>query len=104
MDFLKFFFNLHQIMYSFGQQREKVWGEGHFKVFPCEPRFKEWTMSSVLLQDDALRLKSLTLPSCSPGVHPELCIVVHSTTFLMLKSHFFGTDQFAISLNLTGDD
>ena len=30
MDLLNFFFNLHQIMYSFGKQREKIWGEGHF--------------------------------------------------------------------------
>ena len=33
MDLLNFFFNLHQIMYSFGKQTEKNWGEGHFKVF-----------------------------------------------------------------------
>ena len=32
MDLLNFFFNLHQIMYSFGKQREKIWGEGHFKT------------------------------------------------------------------------
>ena len=32
MDLLNFFFNLHQIMYSFGKQKEKIWGEGHFKV------------------------------------------------------------------------
>ena len=31
MDLLNIFFNLHQIMYSFGKQREKIWGEGHFK-------------------------------------------------------------------------
>ena len=31
MDLLNFFFNLHQIMYSFGKQREKIGGEGHFK-------------------------------------------------------------------------
>ena len=31
MDLLNFFFNLHQIMYSFGKKREKIWGEGHFK-------------------------------------------------------------------------
>ena len=30
MDLLNFLFNLHQIMYSFGKQREKIWGEGHF--------------------------------------------------------------------------
>ena len=30
MDLLNFFFNLHQIMYSFGKQREKIWVEGHF--------------------------------------------------------------------------
>ena len=33
MDLLNFFFNLHQIMYSFGKQTEKIWGEGHFKEF-----------------------------------------------------------------------
>ena len=33
MDLLNFFFNLHQIMYSFGKQREKIWGEGHFKHY-----------------------------------------------------------------------
>ena len=32
MDLLNFFFNLHQIMYSFGKQREKIWSEGHFKM------------------------------------------------------------------------
>ena len=34
MDLLNFFFNHHQIMYSFGKQREKIWGEGHFKMAP----------------------------------------------------------------------
>ena len=33
MDLLNFFFHLHQIMYSFGKQREKIWGEGHFNSF-----------------------------------------------------------------------
>ena len=32
MDLLNFFFNLHQIMYFFGKQREKNCGEGHFKA------------------------------------------------------------------------
>ena len=39
MDLLNFFFNLHQIMYSFGKQREKIWGEGHFKAIRVMSQF-----------------------------------------------------------------